>query len=48
MAERIGVIARGRLVAEGTLADLRRQAGRGDSSLEDIFLDLTAEASAAA
>jgi ABC-2 type transport system ATP-binding protein len=48
MAERIGVIARGRLVAEGTLADLRSQAGRGDSSLEDIFLDLTAEASAAA
>jgi ABC-2 type transport system ATP-binding protein len=47
MAERIGVIAEGRLIAEGTLADLRRKAGRGDSSLEDIFLDLTAEADAA-
>ncbi|MBZ0227275.1 MAG: ABC transporter ATP-binding protein [Bauldia sp.] len=47
MAERIGVLAEGRLIAEGTLADLRRQAGRGDSSLEDIFLHLTAEADAA-
>jgi ABC-2 type transport system ATP-binding protein len=48
MAERIGVIAEGRLIAEGTLEDLRRKAGRGDSSLEDIFLDLTAEAAVAA
>ena len=47
MAERIGVLAEGRLIAEGTLADLRRQAGRGDSSLEDIFLHLTAHADAA-
>jgi ABC-2 type transport system ATP-binding protein len=40
MAERIGVIARGGLVAEGTLEELRKKAGRGDSSLEEIFLDL--------
>ena len=44
MAERIGVLAHGRLIAEGTLAELRRKAGRGESSLEDIFLDLTADA----
>lgn len=43
MAERIGVIAGGRLIAEGTLAELRRLAGRHDTSLEDIFLSLVAE-----
>ena len=43
MADRIGVIAQGRLLAEGTLDELRRNArGRG-SSLEDIFLDLVAD-----
>jgi ABC-2 type transport system ATP-binding protein len=40
MAERIGVIAEGRLIAEGDLAGLRRQAGMGDRSLEDVFLKL--------
>ena len=48
MAERIGVIAGGRLIAEGTLAELRRRAGRQDTSLEDIFLTLVAEQSAPA
>jgi ABC-2 type transport system ATP-binding protein len=48
MAERIGVIAQGRLIAEGTLDELRGQAQHGGSSLEDIFLDLVAEHSAAA
>ena len=43
MAERIGVLARGRLIAEGTLEELRRQAGRDGTSLEDIFLELVAE-----
>ena len=43
MAERIGVIAKGRLIAEGTLEELRQRAGRRDTSLEDIFLDLVAE-----
>ncbi len=48
MAERIGVIAQGRLIAEGTLDELRAQAGGGDASLEDIFLELVAEQTAAA
>jgi ABC-2 type transport system ATP-binding protein len=48
MAERIGVIAGGRLIAEGTLDDLRRRAGGNDTSLEDIFLTLVAEPAAAA
>jgi ABC-2 type transport system ATP-binding protein len=48
MAERIGVIAGGRLIAEGTLAELRLRAGRRDTSLEDIFLALVANQAAAA
>jgi ABC-2 type transport system ATP-binding protein len=40
MADRIGVIAAGRLVAEGTLAELRRQNGQDDTSLEDLFITL--------
>jgi ABC-2 type transport system ATP-binding protein len=48
MADRIGVIAAGRLVAEGTLDDLRRQNGQNDTSLEDMFIALVdAEAAAA-
>ncbi|QDZ11047.1 ABC transporter ATP-binding protein [Devosia ginsengisoli] len=43
MAERIGVINQGRLIAEGTLAELRSRIGR-ESSLEDIFLDLVSDA----
>ncbi len=42
MAERIGVIAQGRLIAEGTLAQLRARIGR-ETTLEEIFLDLVAE-----
>ena len=48
MAERIGVIDKGRLIAEGTLDELRGRAGRAGSSLEDVFLDLVAQESAAA
>src|SRR5262245_55720100 len=47
MADRIGVIASGRLVAEGTLDELRRQNGHTDTSLEDLFIalvDVKAEA----
>jgi len=40
MADRIGVIAAGRLVAEGTLAELRQQNGHTDTSLEDLFIAL--------
>jgi ABC-type multidrug transport system, ATPase component len=43
MAERIGVIAEGRLIAEGTLAELRTRIGR-ETTLEEIFLDLVAQA----
>jgi ABC-2 type transport system ATP-binding protein len=42
MAERIGVINHGRLVAEGTLAELRARIGR-ETTLEEIFLDLVAQ-----
>jgi ABC-2 type transport system ATP-binding protein len=48
MADRIGVIVRGRLIAQGTLEELRRQAGNGSSSLEDTFLALVAEEAVAA
>jgi ABC-2 type transport system ATP-binding protein len=48
MADRIGVIAGGRLIAEGTLDDLRRQTGEAATSLEDTFLLLVAEQAAAA
>jgi ABC-2 type transport system ATP-binding protein len=43
MADRIGVIAGGRLIAQGTLDELRLKAGKGHSSLEDTFLTLVAE-----
>jgi ABC-2 type transport system ATP-binding protein len=50
MAERIGVISRGKLIAEGTLDELRHQVGSkgagskiGDTSLEDVFLTLVAD-----
>jgi ABC-2 type transport system ATP-binding protein len=48
MADRIGVIAGGRLIAQGTLAELRLKAGKGDDSLEDTFLALVAEQAQAA
>jgi ABC-2 type transport system ATP-binding protein len=48
MADRIGVIAAGRLIAEGTLAELRRQNGQNDTSLEDMFIALVDVEAAAA
>jgi ABC-2 type transport system ATP-binding protein len=47
MADRIGVIAAGRLVAEGTLAELRQQNGHTDTSLEDLFIALVGAKAAA-
>ena len=44
MAERIGVIDHGRLIAEGTMATLKKQAELGEdesSDLEEVFLALT-------
>src|ERR1700719_2545466 len=55
MADRIGVIAHGKLIAEGTLEELRLQAGKSErgahssgASLEDTFLALVAEQAQAA
>ena len=48
MADRIGVIAAGRLVAEGTLTELRQQNGKNDTSLEDMFIALVDTEAAAA
>jgi ABC-2 type transport system ATP-binding protein len=48
MADRIGVIANGRLVAEGTLDELRVKTGAAGTSLEDTFLALVATEAAAA
>jgi len=48
MADRIGVIAAGRLIAEGTLDELNRQVGIRGTSLEDTFLALVAGAPAEA
>jgi ABC-2 type transport system ATP-binding protein len=55
MADRIGVIAGGKLIAEGTLDELRQKAGEmtsggsgGRASLEDTFLALVAEQAEAA
>jgi len=48
MADRIGIIQSGRLVAEGTLDELRARTGEAGGTLEDIFLELTAPEDAAA
>src|SRR5437660_11244420 len=42
LADRIGVVAQGRLIGCGTLDALRRQAAL-DGSLEEVFLKLTEE-----
>ena len=43
MADRIGVMANGRLIADGRLDELRLRAGAGEASLEDTFLALVAQ-----
>jgi ABC-2 type transport system ATP-binding protein len=40
LCDRIGIIHHGRLAAQGTLEELRRQA-KDTASLENIFLELT-------
>lgn len=40
MCDRIGIINKGKVIAAGTMDELR-QLGAGESSLEDIFLSLT-------
>jgi len=45
LCTRVGVIENGRLIAEGTLADLRQRAGGGsNAALDDVFLQLVGAA----
>ena len=48
IADRIGILSRGRLIAEGALEELRTTSGNAGASLEDLFLNFTAAAEAAA
>jgi ABC-2 type transport system ATP-binding protein len=41
LCDRIGIIQRGKLLAEGTVNDLKELAGQEDPRLESIFLHLT-------
>ncbi len=43
LCHRVGILDRGVLRAEGTLAALRERAAAGDASLEEVFLRLTRE-----
>ncbi len=43
LVDRIGIIQSGRLLAEGTLPELRAKAGHSDATLEDVFLNLVAQ-----
>jgi ABC-2 type transport system ATP-binding protein len=45
LADRMGIIANGRLIAEGSLSQLRSLSA-GAANLEDVFLDLTAREAA--
>jgi multiple sugar transport system ATP-binding protein len=48
IADRIGILSSGRLIAEGTLDELRGASGASAATLEDVFLNLTAGDEAAA
>jgi ABC-2 type transport system ATP-binding protein len=41
VCDRVGIINKGKLVAVGSVADLRSKSKEGVMSLEDIFLELT-------
>ncbi|HUB65915.1 MAG TPA: ABC transporter ATP-binding protein [Candidatus Methylacidiphilales bacterium] len=43
LAERISIMSNGRLIAEGTMEQLRSHSGRAGGSLEEIFLQLIQE-----
>jgi ABC-2 type transport system ATP-binding protein len=43
LVDRIGIIQSGRLLAEGTLEELRTKAGGSGATLEEVFLNLVAE-----
>jgi ABC-2 type transport system ATP-binding protein len=40
LVDRIGIIQSGRILAEGTLEELRARAGRSAATLEDLFLEV--------
>ena len=45
LCDRVIILNRGRLVVQGTVADLKSQiTSSSDLSLEDLFLELTGEA----
>ena len=41
MCDRIAIVYRGKVAAQGTMTDLREQTASGSSTLEDMFLKLT-------
>ena len=41
LCSRIAIIDQGRIVAEGSMAELRAQAGASEANLEELFLQLT-------
>jgi ABC-2 type transport system ATP-binding protein len=41
MCDRIAIVYRGKIAAQGTMAQLREQTASGDMNLEDLFLKLT-------
>ena len=41
LADRIGIIAGGKILAEGTLQELQKMSGVGNATLEDTFIRLT-------
>ncbi len=41
MCDRIAILQSGRILAQGTMDELREQTASGDASLEDLFLRLT-------
>jgi ABC-2 type transport system ATP-binding protein len=41
MCDRIAIVYRGRIAAQGTMPELRQQTASGSMSLEDLFLKLT-------
>src|SRR3989449_6890514 len=41
MCDRVAIVQHGKIVAEGTVDDLRRQHRAGDARLEELFLKLT-------
>ena len=41
VCDRLAIMHRGRILALGTMEEMRQQTAAGDSSLEDLFLRLT-------